>query len=419
MSEKEPVIIKSTAPQQLKFSEVTGKITRQVNNFNDQNAAGAQGAGQVVVPDQEDKAAANRLHAPIGTGQVPANANATESGPAAPGSGKMAAPDQADKAAANRLHIPVNPEQTAANAIESGQAAPGSGKMVAPDQADKAAANRLHIPVSPEQTAANATESGQAAPGNGKMLAPDQAGKAAANRLHAPISTEQIAENVTVIEAGQAEQNVIKAASGAAENNMMHAPAEAPSSGGKLVAPDSVQGAVNVLVLPITENNQAGNQAIDTQIHADNTVKPEAHRPAQNIMRPGHEVAAAETIAVPVSKNEAGLNLLQVDAAVVDANVVYVDPALPELADPDAAHPDATPAPDGASATPGGDAPLEAGNAQPVVDEQEKAAVSIKLKISASVEGHLHTVEAETAQVNAQLERLSEKYASMEKRHKK
>ncbi len=419
MSDKEPVIIKNTAPQQLKFSEATGKITRQVNNFNDQNAAGAQGAGRVVVPDQADKAAANRLHAPISTEQAPANANATESGQAAPGSGKVVAPDQADKAAANRLHIPVSPEQTAANAIESGQAAPGNGKMLAPDQADKAAANRLHIPVSPEQTAANATESGQAAPGNGKMLAPDQAGKAAANRLHAPISTEQIAENVTVIEAGQAEQNVIKAASGAAENNMMHAPAEAPSSGGKLVAPDSVQGAVNVLVLPITENNQAGNQAIDTQIRADNTVKPEAHRPAQNIMRPGHEVSTANTIAVPVSKNEAGLNLLQVEAAVVDANVVYVDPALPELADPDAAHPDSTPALDGASATPGGDAPLEAGNAQPVVDAQEKAAVSLKLKISASVEGHLHTVEAETARVNAQLERLSEKYASMEKRHKK
>ena len=339
MSEKEPVIIKNTAPQQLKFSEATGKITRQVNHFNDQNAAGAQGEGRVVVPDQADKAAANRLHAPISTGQAPANANATESG--------------------------------------------------------------------------------QAAPGSGKMVAPDQAGKAAANRLHAPISTEQIAENVTVIEAGQAAQNVIKAASGAAENNMMHAQAEAPSSGGKLVAPDSVQGAANVLVLPITENNQAGNQTIDRQTRADNTVKSEAHRPAQNIMRPGHEVSTANTIAVPVSENAAGLNLLQVEAAVVDANVVYVDPALPELADPDAAHPDSTPAPDSASATPGGDAPLEAGNAQPVVDAQEKAAVSLKLKISAAVEGHLHTVEAETARVNAQLERLSEKYASMEKRHKK
>ena len=103
MSEKEPVIIKNSAPQQLKFSEATGKVTRQVNNFNDQNAAGAHGAGQVVVPEQEDKAAANRLHAPIGTGPVPANANATESGPAAPGSGKLVAPDQADKAAAKKV----------------------------------------------------------------------------------------------------------------------------------------------------------------------------------------------------------------------------------------------------------------------------------------------------------------------------
>ena len=419
MSEKEPVNIKNTAPQQLKFSEVTGKITRQVNHFNDQNAAGAQGEGQVVVPDQEDKAAANRLYAPISAGQAPANANATESGQAAPGSGKMVAPDQAGKAAANRLHIPVSAEQTAENAIVSGQATPGNGKMVAPDQVGKAVANRLHIPVSTEQTAANAIVSGQAAPGNGKMVAPDQAGKAAANRLHIPVSPEQIAEHVNVIEAGQAEQNVIKVASGAVDNNIMHAQAEAPSSGGKLVAPDSVQGAVNVLVLPITENNQAGNQAIDTQIRADNTVTPEGKRPTQNIMRPGHEVSDPNTIAVPVSKNAAGLNLLQVDEAVVDANVVYINPASLEHPDPDAVHPDSTAAIDDASAAPGGDAPLEAGNAQHVVDEQEKAGVSLKLKISASVEGHLQTVAAETARVNAQLERLSEKYASMEKRHKK
>ena len=386
MSEKEPVIIKNSAPQQLKFSEATGKVTRQVNNFNDQNAAGAQGEREVIVPDQEGKAAANRLHAPISTGQVPANANAIESGPATP----------------------------------------GNGKMVAPAQEGNAAANRLHIPVSPEQTAANAIESGPAAPGNGKMVAPAQEGNAAANRLHAPISPEQTAENAKVIEAGQAEQNVIKAASGAADNNIMHAQAEAPSSGGNLVAPDSVKGAVNVLVLPITENNQAGNQVIDTQIRADNTVKPEAHRPAQNIMRPGHEVSAPNIIAVPVAKNEAGLNLLQVDEAVVDGNVVYIDPAPLELPDPDSTPAinadlvaDADRPIDGASATPGGDAPLDAGNAQHGVDEQQKAGVSLKLKISASVEGHLQTVEAETARINAQLERLSGKYASMEKRHKK
>jgi len=50
---------------------------------------------------------------------------------------------------------------------------------------------------------------------------------------------------------------------------------------------------------------------------------------------------------------------------------------------------------------------------------EEKATASITMKISAKVENHLHTVQAETARISQQLERLNTKFAAMEKAHKK
>ena len=50
---------------------------------------------------------------------------------------------------------------------------------------------------------------------------------------------------------------------------------------------------------------------------------------------------------------------------------------------------------------------------------EEKATASITMKISAKVENHLHAVQAETARISQQLERLNTKFAAMEKAHKK
>ena len=51
MSDKAPVVIKNTTPHEVSFSEVTGKITRKVNRFND-GAAAEAGDNKEILREQ-------------------------------------------------------------------------------------------------------------------------------------------------------------------------------------------------------------------------------------------------------------------------------------------------------------------------------------------------------------------------------
>ena len=62
MSNNQPILIKNPAPQQVEFSEVTGKITRKVNHFND-HAAKVTGGVEETLHEQAATTVVNRQHA--------------------------------------------------------------------------------------------------------------------------------------------------------------------------------------------------------------------------------------------------------------------------------------------------------------------------------------------------------------------
>jgi hypothetical protein len=59
VSDKAPVVIKNTTPHEVSFSEVTGKITRKVNRFND-GAAAEAGDNKEILREQTADASDNR-----------------------------------------------------------------------------------------------------------------------------------------------------------------------------------------------------------------------------------------------------------------------------------------------------------------------------------------------------------------------
>jgi len=151
---------------------------------------------------------------------------------------------------------------------------------------------------------------------------------------------------------------------------------------------------------------------------------------AANIMRPGQPVAKEDApVALPTPRS-ATANVVEEAVRREDPKPVYAEPMASAL-EPKTM---VSPMPGAASVVSDKKSEDEAvAPAAPTVVAQtvhpaaapqaqateEKATASITMKISAKVENHLHAVQAETARISQQLERLNTKFAAMEKAHKK
>lgn len=151
---------------------------------------------------------------------------------------------------------------------------------------------------------------------------------------------------------------------------------------------------------------------------------------AANIMRPGQPVAKEEAPVAPPTPRSAAANVVEEALRREDPKRVYAEPVASAL-EPKTM---VSPLPGAASVVSDKKSVDEAvAPAAPAVVAQtvhpaaapqaqateEKATASITMKISAKVENHLHAVQAETARISQQLERLNTKFAAMEKAHKK
>ena len=148
-----------------------------------------------------------------------------------------------------------------------------------------------------------------------------------------------------------------------------------------------------------------------------------------NIMRPGHTVADDELTVAPPSRSDSP-NVVIEEARRAAPGVVSAEPKAGPVAAATLVVPPHSDAAAGAALRAAVAAPVVApavavavpvlpAAAAAVPASAEKATASVTMKISAKVENHLHAVEAETARISQQLERLNAKFAAVEKAHKK
>ena len=71
MSDKAPIVIKNAAPHEVSFSEVTGKITRKVNRFNDGKVTEANGKEETL-HEQAGETSVNAQHIEANEGNTAA-----------------------------------------------------------------------------------------------------------------------------------------------------------------------------------------------------------------------------------------------------------------------------------------------------------------------------------------------------------
>ena len=362
MSDKDPFILRNSKAHEVSYSEVTGKITRKVNRIKDDPEPEAE------KPDQKISAEA----------------------------GQARAPELVKAAAAGR---PANPTvQTA----QAGQAAsPGISKAAA----GAGDANVLHA--KPADTAR--------AP-----LAMPPAQKPAA----APVVTAA----VSAVNA-KASNNVAPSA-GIAEANVMHsedAPAKAEAA--VVVAEDHATDTNTLAIAQSDARSEKLQGPAQNAAVAHKEVAASAPA-AANIMRPGQPVAKEDAPVAPPTPRSATANVVEEAVRREDPKLVYAEPVASAL-EPETM---VSPMPGAASVVSDKKSVDEAvAPAAPTVAAQtahpaaapkahateEKATASITMKISAKVENHLHAVQAETARISQQLERLNTKFAAMEKAHKK
>jgi len=362
VSDKAPVVIKNATPHEVSFSEVTGKITRKVNRFND---------GRVTEANGKDET----LHEQVGETSV--NAQRIES-------------NEGNTAARLRGEAGREAEPNIQHAIDShvndnrvhvdGAKNPVTGRETPEAQSAEPGINREHAaPVEKAPTA------------NQRI---DSVRSSQDNVLHEPISGGQ--PNRVFAETPASDQNMIKL----------------PPAGG---AANSVQ---TVAVDAVVENRihldeHALNDLISSAAQiggvSPNRLHPDVAEHAQNIL-------SIETVA------DASPNRMHPDAlSGNDRNVVYVPlPQESGAEEVDAAPAGVAPGIAAGRQSEDGDVlpQRHAAQVDPPLNEGQHHASAMKLEISAAVEQHMHAVEEETARLNRQLEKLGNQYASLEKRHK-
>lgn len=365
MSDKQPVVIKNSAPHEVSFSEVTGKITRKVNRFND-NAVTEAGGREETLHEQAGEAVLNRQRVVQHEQYTPDDLQ-VDAGPPA-GSDILHAAESA--APENRLH-------------ENGAGNPAGGDATLQLQSARPEINKQRVP-----SALNAPVAGQ----------PIEAGKIGqANILHEPVAGNQ--PNTIYAEASAAAQNVI-----------VLPPAVAPvekggGEGAGATEANPVRLAGNAASEPIPNGLQTGGAA-------SNFLRPDIPEsdPAKNIFNIESGAEVAPNLVHPDASPSPMQNVLHVPLQSVrdlgaerhGADIeVASQPAAAQLQEPTAVE---------------SPAPVNPVDADAVHDHDRNSAMS--LKISAAVAQHMHTVEEETARLNRQLEKLGTQYARLEKRHK-
>lgn len=358
MSDKQPVLIKNTTPHEVSFSEVTGKITRKVNRFND-NAGAEAGGSAETLREQAGEAEVN-LQRVVQDEQYISDDLRGEAGP--PGSYDVL--HAADSAAPeNRLH-------------ENGVDNPAGGDATPPLQSARPEIKKQHIP-----PALNAPVAGQHI----------EAGKIGqANILHEPIASTQ-------------PNTVYAGASAAAKNVIVLPPAVETGGGESASAANPVRPAGNAVAELIANELQTGGAA-------PNLLRPDPPDSAKNIVRIESGAEAPPNLVLPDALPTPAQNVLRVPlqaAGDVRAEEHGADfDAAPQSAAAEPHEPASVQSP----------YPAEAVDAGAAHDHDRNSAMN--LKISAAVAQHMHTVEEETARLNRQLEKLGTQFARLEKRHK-
>ena len=362
MSDKAPVVIKNAAPHEVSFSEVTGKITRKVNRFNDGKVTEANGKEETL-HEQAGETSVNAQHIEANEGNTAARLRGE--------AGREAGPNiqHAVDSSANdgRVHA-----DKAKNLV--------TGRETPEVQSAESGLDRQHVAsVEKALTANQRIDSGRSAQ---------------ENVLHEPISGGQ--------------SNTVFAETAASDQNMINLPR----------AGETADSAQTVAVDTVVENRiHLDEHAPDNPIPSTartggvspNRLHPDAAEHAQNMfsIETGADVSPNRIHPDAVSGNERNVVYVPLPGA-IGAEEVEAGPA--------GVAPGVAP---GRQSEDGDVLPQsDAAQVDPPLDEGQQHASAMKLKISAAVEQHMHAVEEETARLNRQLEKLGNQYASLEKRHK-
>ncbi len=358
MSDKAPVFIKNATPQEVSFSEVTGKITRKVNRFNDGKVTEANGKDKTL-HEQAGETSVNAQHIESNEGNTAARLRGE--------AGREAEPNIQRTVDSSANHGRVHADE-AKNLV--------TGRETPEVQSAESGLNRQHVAsVEKAPTANQRIDSGRSAQ---------------ENVLHEPISGGR--------------SNTVFAETAASDQNMINLPrAGGTADSAQTVAVDTV--VENRIHLDEHAPDDLIPSAVQIGDVPPNRLHPDAAEHAQNML-------SIETGA------DASLNRMHPDAVSGnERNVVYVP--LPGAIG--AEEVDAAPA-GVAPVRPSEDGDVlpqrHAAQVDPPLDKGQQHASAMKLKISAAVEQHMHAVEEETARLNRQLEKLGNQYASLEKRHK-
>jgi hypothetical protein len=262
------------------------------------------------------------------------------------------------------------------------------------------------------------------------IVIPETADTAAETLLVAPLP--EAAEDTVLMAAAETVKppNIVQPEAAIKEPNVVRpeaAPAQAEAA--VVVAEDHRKG-TNTLAVAKSEappEKLQGPAQNATVAHKEVAASAPA---AANIMRPGQSVAKDDApVALPTPRS-ATANVVEEAVRHENPKRVYAEPVTSALEPKTMVSPmpgadsvvsdkksvDEAVAPGAPTVVAQTVHPAAALQAQAT---EEKATVSITMKISAKVENHLHTVQAETARISQQLERLNTKFAAMEKAHKK
>ena len=350
-------------------------------------------------------------------------------------------PETADTAA-ETLVTPPAPTHTEDNTLTADAGNTQSANIVQPD-AEIDEANLLHpdvAPAAPETVVA--VDDSQSTPSNelklpdtsvaeeANIVLPETAGAAAETLLVVP-PQEEAEDTVLMAPADTVKPpNMVQPEAAIKEANVAHPEAAPAKAEAAVVVAEDHATDTNTLAIAKSDapsEKLQGPAQNATVAHKEVAASAPA---AANIMRTGQPVAKEDAPVAPPTPRSATANVVEEAVRREDPKLVYAEPVASALEPKTMVSPmpgatsvvsdkksvDEAVAPAAPTVVAQTVHPAAAPQAQAT---EEKATASITMKISAKVENHLHTVQAETARISQQLERLNTKFAAMEKAHKK
>ena len=350
-------------------------------------------------------------------------------------------PETADTAAETLVIAPI-PTDTEETTLTADAGNTQAANIVQPD-AESDEANLLHPDIAPAMPEAVVAVDDNQSTASNELKVPD-ASVAEEPNIVLPETADTAAETLRVAPPQEeAEGTVLMAAADTVKPPNIVQPEAAIKEANVVrpeAAPAKAEAAVVVAEDHATDTNTlaiAQSDARSEKLQGPAQNAAVAHKEvaasapvAANIMRPGQPVAKEDAPVAPPTPRSATANVVEEAVRREDPKLVYAEPVESAL-EPETM---VSPMPGAASVVSDKKSVDEAvAPAAPTVAAQtahpaaapkahateEKATASITMKISAKVENHLHSVQAETARISQQLERLNTKFAAMEKAHKK